>query len=212
MTLAPARGLARCRADVAMGGRAAAAVVAALGLDGDLAVPLAALDPLLQQDEPVEHLLGPRRAARDVDVDRDDLIGARHGRVVLVEAAGRGADAEGHHPLGLAHLIVDAAQRRALALGDGADDDQQVGLAGREARELGAEAGDVVLGRRDGHELHAAAGGHERVLEQRELPRPVDASRRAGGMKFEAHVGAFLLPSDGALAPDVGQRDDQDAP
>ena len=156
-----------------------------LGGDGDLAVPLAALDPLLQQDEPVEHLLGPRRAAGDVDVDRHDLIGARHGRVVLVEAAGRGADAEGHDPLRLAHLIVDAAQRRPLPLGDRPDDDQKVGLARREARELGAEARDVVLRRRHRHELHAAAGGDERVLKQRELPRPVGGVGQLGGHPVE---------------------------
>src|SRR5205085_1482147 len=56
--------------------------------DDDLVVPLAALDPLLQQDQAVEHLFGPRRAARDVDVDRNRLIRAGHGRVVLAEAAG----------------------------------------------------------------------------------------------------------------------------
>ena len=191
-------------------GRRAARRSRALGLDGDLAVALAALDALLQHHQAVEHLLGPRRAAGDVDVDRHDLVGARHGRVVLVEAAGRGAHAERDDPLRLAHLIVDAAQGRALALGDGADDDQQVGLAGREARELGAEAGDVVLRRRDGHELHAAAGGHERVLEERELARPVDRVCRACRCGIRNPCRAFLLPADGALAPDVGQRDDQD--
>ena len=178
--------------------------------DHDLVVALAALDPLLQHDEAVEDLFRPRRAARDVDVDRDRLIGARHGRVVLVEAAGRGADAERDHPLRLAHLLVDAPQGRALPFGDGADDDQQVSLAGREARELGAEARDVVLGRRHRHELHAAAGGDERVLEQRELARPVRRRLELGRREVEkAHV--LLLPSHGALAPDISERDHEDA-
>src|SRR5436190_24257229 len=52
--------------------------------DDDLIVAFAALDPLLQQDQAVQDLFRARRAARDVDVDGDRLIGARHGRVVLI--------------------------------------------------------------------------------------------------------------------------------
>jgi hypothetical protein len=140
-------------------------------------VPLR-LDLLLQDLEAVEHLLGARRAARHVDVDRDDAVGALHGRVVVVEAARRGADAERHHPLRLAHLLVDAEQHRRLLDVDGADDHQQVGLARREARELGAEARDVVAARHRAHVLHAAAGGDERVLEERVRARPAERVRR----------------------------------
>src|SRR5215510_1313895 len=43
-------------------------------LEAQLAVAGALLDPLLEQDQRVEHLLGPRRAAGDVDVDGDHLI------------------------------------------------------------------------------------------------------------------------------------------
>src|SRR5689334_8494884 len=82
------------------------------------------LDLLLQQDEAVEHLLRPRRAPRDVDVDRDDVVDALHRRVVVVEAAGAGADAERHHPLRLAHLLVDALQDRRLLAVDRADHHQ----------------------------------------------------------------------------------------
>ena len=38
-------------------------------------------------------------------------------RVVVVEAAARGAGAEGEHPLGLGHLLVDALQDRAPGAG-----------------------------------------------------------------------------------------------
>jgi len=55
------------------------------------------------------------------------------------------------------------------AIRDFAVDDQQIRLARREARELGAEARDVVLRRGDGHELHATARRHERIAEEREL-------------------------------------------
>src|SRR4051812_14104108 len=90
-------------------------VLAALALLHEAAL---LLDLVLQHDEPVEDLLGARRTARDVDVDRNALIGARHRRVVLIEAARRRADAERHRPLRLAHLLVDAAQHRPLTLRD----------------------------------------------------------------------------------------------
>src|SRR5688572_21977946 len=63
-----------------------------VGEDPELVVPLAVLDLVLEQHQPVEDLLGARRAAGDVDIDRHHLIGAGHGVVVLVEAARRRAD------------------------------------------------------------------------------------------------------------------------
>src|SRR5438552_11681526 len=68
------------------------------------------LDLPLQDLQPVEDLLGARRAAGHVDVHRDDPVGALHGGVVVVEPAGRGADAEGHDPVRLGYLVVDALQ------------------------------------------------------------------------------------------------------
>src|SRR5437879_13445483 len=56
-------------------------------------------DFILQLHEPVDHRLGTGRAARDVDVDRNDRVDALHGGVVVVEAAGARAHAEGDHPL-----------------------------------------------------------------------------------------------------------------
>src|SRR3569623_1474919 len=54
----------------------------------------AGLDPVHQHDDAVEHLLGTRRASRDVDVDGEDLIDAGHRVIVLVEAAAGRAHAE----------------------------------------------------------------------------------------------------------------------
>src|SRR5690349_24927116 len=52
------------------------------------------LDPFLQQDDALEQRLGPRRATRHVDVDRDDLIDALgDGVAVPVRAAAVGARA-----------------------------------------------------------------------------------------------------------------------
>ena len=189
--------------------------ISCFALGAELAVTAAGLDAIHQHDQRVEHLLGPRRAAGDVDVDGDDLIAARHRRVVLVEAAGRRAHAERDHPLGLGHLIEHALERRALLLGDRADDHQQIALARREPRELGAEPRDVVLRPGDRHELHAAARGDERVREQRELAAPVASRARACSASPTSRRprGAWwlaLLPSDRLLSPDVGERDDED--
>src|SRR5438128_1003922 len=135
------------------------------------------VDLLLQDLEPVEHLLRARWAARHVHVHGDNADGALRGGVVVVEAARRGADAEGHHPLGLGHLLVDALEHGRLLHVDGAYDHEQIRLARGEARVLGAEAGQVVAARHDAHVLHAAAGGDERVLEEGVRARP---AQRAG--------------------------------
>jgi hypothetical protein len=58
---------------------------------------------------------GPRRATGNVDVHGNDLVDSRDRSVILVEAAARRAGAERHHPLGLAHLLVDLEQDRAPA-------------------------------------------------------------------------------------------------
>ncbi len=107
---------------------------------------VAAGDLVLQEHEAVEHGLGAGRAAGDVDVAADDLVDAGDGRVVVVEAARAGAGAEREDPLRVHHLLVDAAQHGRLALADGADHPEEVGLARREARGLGAEAGQSKRG------------------------------------------------------------------
>src|SRR5436305_485956 len=62
-------------------------------------------DLVLQLHDPIDHGLRTRRAAGNVDVDRQDLVDALQHRIIVVEAARGGAYTEGHHPLGLAHLL-----------------------------------------------------------------------------------------------------------
>src|SRR5690606_4469671 len=76
-----------------------------------------AVDLLLELDHGFEEGLGAGRAAGDVDVDGDDLVDAGDGAVAVVEAAAGGAGAGGDHPLGVRHLLVDAAQDRSLLVG-----------------------------------------------------------------------------------------------
>src|SRR5687768_3791649 len=65
------------------------------------------LDALLQQDDALQQRFGPRRAAGDVDVDRDDLVDALgDGVAVPVGAAAVGARTHGDDVLGIGHLLV----------------------------------------------------------------------------------------------------------
>ena len=73
--------------------------------------------------------LGAWRAARHIDVHRNDAVDAGEGGVVLIEAPRAGTDAEGHDPLRLAHLLVDLEQDRRLLLRHRADHHKQVGLS-----------------------------------------------------------------------------------
>src|SRR3954454_10597867 len=77
------------------------------------------LDALLQQHDALEQRLGPRRAARHVDVDRDHLVDAlRHGVAVPVGAAAVGAAAHRDDVLRVGHLLVEPLDGRDDLVGD----------------------------------------------------------------------------------------------
>ena len=76
-------------------------------------------DLLLQLEDAVQQRLRPRRAARHVDVDRDDLVDALRDAVgVPVRAAAVGAGAERDDVLGLGHLLVEPPDGRRHLVGD----------------------------------------------------------------------------------------------
>src|SRR3954454_5692148 len=131
------------------------------------------LDHLAQLEDPVHQRLGARRAARDVDVDRHELVG-RHDRVVVEDAHRARARAHGDRPLGLEHLVVDAPDDGRHLDRDAPGEDEQVGLARRGAEGLEAEAGDVDARGDEAHHLDRAAGQAEGRGEQRVAARPVE--------------------------------------
>ena len=154
---APARRASRSRASV-VGGRQPTTIgsrcVAAPTLGR-----VFAHDPLLQQHDALDERLGPRRAAGHVDVDRDDLVDALGDRVrVPVGAAAVRARTHRDDVLRVGHLLVEALDRGRHLVGDGARDDDEVGLAraGRERDD--AEAHHVVAraGERGAHLDRAA--------------------------------------------------------
>ena len=133
------------------------------GLDGagDLLAVLEQrllLDLAGQLEHGVEEHLGARRAARQVDVHRDDVVAPLDDGVVVEDSARGGAGAHGDDPLRLGHGVVDVAHDRGHLVGDAARDDHDVGVARGGAEDLPAEAGHVEAGRAGGHHLDGAAG------------------------------------------------------
>src|ERR1700730_18022760 len=164
--------------------------------------PTFVLDSVLQLDQTVNHGLGTWRASGNVDVDRDDAVDALEYGVVVVGTARAGAGAEGHHPLRVPHLLPHAAQDGRLALGDGADHPQQVGLARSEAWQRGAEAVEVVARARDRKIFHPAAGGDEGIGEKGVLARPlhgvIQSRKREAVRKGRALVVERMAPKPAA--------------
>src|SRR5665213_3358935 len=69
-----------------------------------------------------------------------------------------GACAHGDDVARLGHLVVKAHDLRGHLLGDGSRDDHEVGLARGGAKDLGAEAGQVIAGHGGGNHFNGAAG------------------------------------------------------
>ena len=135
---------------------------------------LGVLDLLVELEDRVHQHLRAGRAARQVHVDRHDVVDALHHRVVVEHAARRRAHAHRQHPLGLGHLVVDLAQHRRHLLADPAGHDHQVGLPRRGAEDLHAEPRQVVAAGAGRHHLDRAAGQAERRRPQRALAHVAD--------------------------------------
>src|ERR1019366_6692997 len=150
------------------------------------------LDHLAQLQHAVHQRLWPRRAAGHVDVDRHELVGW-HERIVVEDAHGAAASAHRDSPLGLEHLVVEAADDRSHLDRDPPREDDQIGLTRRGAECLVAESCDVHA-RAGGLELlHRATGQPEGKREEGVRPRPRD--RRVEGGEDEAlvHIALELL-------------------
>ena len=137
-------------------------------------------DLLLQQHQPLEEGLRPRRAARDVHVHRQDLVHPLHHAVDVVHPARVGATPHGDHPLRLGHLLVEPEDAGGHLLEDGAGDHHEVGLARGAAQHFGAEAGDVVAGGEGGHHFDETAGKAEEHRPEGIGAPPVDEVVKAG--------------------------------
>src|SRR6266542_3928997 len=129
---------------------------------------------VLQLHQAIEELLRTRRAAKNVDVDRDDLVHALQHGVAVERPSHGGAASHGNHPLRVGHLRVDALHYGRHLQGDGAGDDHQVGLARAGAKDLRAEARDIEARGGRGDHLDGAAGQAKRHGPDGGLPRPVE--------------------------------------
>jgi len=116
---------------------------------------------LLELKDAEHERLCSRRAARDVNIDRDDPVTTTSDTVaVVVVTTAVCAAAHGDDPSGVGHLVVDLSQSRRHLVGQGAGDNHDVGLTGRGA-ENDAHSVLVVAGSRQVHHLDGAAGETE---------------------------------------------------
>ena len=177
------------------------------------------LDLFLEKINRVDELLGAGRTAGNIDVDGHDLIDALHQGIVVEDAARGGASAHGNDPLGLGHLVVEAAEDGSHFLRDAPGHDHEVGLARRGAEHLGAEASDVEARSAHGHHFNGAAGQPEGHGPHGVLANPVnreiersekDAFRRlvavVGFSYFEAVFYAAIERSEQIAVTLYGRR------
>ena len=153
----------------------------------------------LQFHEGVEQRLRPRRAAGDVNVDRDVAIDSFQNIVALLErSAGNGAGAHRDDVFRVGHLVVEPDDLRRHFFGHGAGHDHEIGLARRGAENFAAEAREIVArgGGRD--HLDRATGEPELERPDRILPAPIIKLLHRG------HPDALLLQL--ALQPFVDLR------
>ncbi len=125
----------------------------------------------MQLDDRVQQHLRPGRAARQVDIDRDDVIDALDDGVVVEHAAAGGAHPHRDDPLGVGHLVIDLPQHRRHLLGHPARHDHQVRLARRGRGPLHAEPGQVMPRPAGLEQFDRAAGQAEGGRPDRALAR-----------------------------------------
>src|SRR5438094_4486176 len=139
-----------------------------------IAEPPLADDLVLHAQQTLGERLGTRRAARNVDVHRDQLVHALADRVrVLEEAAARSARAHRDHVLRLRHLLVQKPAALGHLVGERSGHDHQIALPRRRARHA-AEPIDVGPRPAGLHQLDAAAGEAEEQIKDAALAGEVD--------------------------------------
>ena len=107
----------------------------------------------------------------NVNIHWNNLIATLHDGVIVEDAAGRGARAHGDDPLGLGHLVVQAANDGRHFLREAAGDDHQIGLTRGGAENFRAETSHVKARGGHGHHFDGAA-------RQTETERPDGTSAR----------------------------------
>ncbi len=151
-------------------------------------------DLLLQQHQTLQKGFWPRRTTGDVDIDRQDLVDPLHDTVNIVHAAGVGAAAHRHDPLGVGHLLVDPQHAGSHLLERCPGNDHQVRFARRTAQNLGTETGQVETRRHAGHHLDKTAGEAEEHRPEAVLAPPVDGIIEGGQNDIRRQLFAHETP------------------
>jgi hypothetical protein len=109
---------------------------------------LLALDLLLQLHQPFDQGLGPRRAAGNIDIHRNQAVDPLQDRIAAIHAAARRAGTHRDAPFRLRHLVPDAASPPAPSCRSPCRKRSSRRLARRKPHHLHAEARDVEALRR----------------------------------------------------------------
>src|SRR5215204_6123445 len=126
----------------------------------------------LELKDSVEQRLRRRRAARNIDVDRNDAVAAANYRIaIVIVAATIGAAAHGDDVARLAHLVVNPSKRRSHLVAERAGNDHHIRLARARARS-DAKPFKVIARHVHVDHLDRAAGKAEGHPPQRPGPGP----------------------------------------
>ena len=116
------------------------------------------LNLALKLHHTVEYGLRTRWAARDVDINGDNLINAFNDMIASLERTARdGASANCDYILRLGHFVVETFQRWSHLVGDGTSTHDKICLTWRVTRYLESETREVITCATYSHELDAAA-------------------------------------------------------
>ncbi len=131
----------------------------------------------------VDDLLGSRRAARHINIDRNDFIDALQNRIRVKNAARRRASSDRQNPFWLSHLDINLLQNRPHFFRNRAHDHQKIGLPRRKTEPFHAKTSQIVVRPHRRHELDAAARSRKRQRPNRVGSSQTDRCRHFGGEK-----------------------------
>lgn len=115
-------------------------------------------DFLLEFYQGVEEHLWTGRAARDVNINGEELVYALDNAVDAVHATCGGTGSHSDTPFWFGHLVPDALNSMGHFIGAPAGDNHDICLPRGEREAFGAEAGDVIFRAGSGHHFDSAAG------------------------------------------------------
>src|SRR5690606_10995327 len=152
---------------------------------------------VLDLQDAVENLFGPRRTSGDINIDGNNPVDAMEYAIRVENATDACTSSDRHNPSRFGHLLVHLPKDGAHLFGDRSQYHQQICLARRKTQPFRAETRQVVMRAHGSHESDAAAGSRERPRPDGILTGKPHHLFEAGGKKASAfHTGGFFRKTD----------------